>query len=39
MEEHGVNAYLVNTGWVGGGYGVGNRMSIKGTRNNTLLAL
>jgi phosphoenolpyruvate carboxykinase (ATP) len=32
MEEHGVNAYLVNTGWVGGGYGVGNRMSIKGTR-------
>ncbi|WP_020678210.1 phosphoenolpyruvate carboxykinase (ATP) [Geopsychrobacter electrodiphilus] len=32
MEEHGVNAYLVNTGWVGGGYGVGQRMSIKGTR-------
>jgi phosphoenolpyruvate carboxykinase (ATP) len=32
MEKHGVNAYLVNTGWAGGGYGVGSRMSIKATR-------
>jgi len=32
MEKYNVNAYLVNTGWAGGGYGVGERMSIKATR-------
>jgi phosphoenolpyruvate carboxykinase (ATP) len=32
MREHGADAWLVNTGWSGGGYGVGSRMSLKHTR-------
>ena len=32
LEEYGSNSYLVNTGWTGGKYGEGTRMSIKDTR-------
>jgi phosphoenolpyruvate carboxykinase (ATP) len=36
IAAHGVDCWLVNTGWTGGKYGVGRRMPIKVTR--TLLA-
>lgn len=32
MKEAGVNVWLVNTGWIGGPYGVGTRMKLQYTR-------
>ena len=32
IAEHGAECWLVNTGWSGGAYGVGKRMSIRHTR-------
>ncbi len=32
IAKHGVNCWLVSTGWTGGAYGTGKRMPIKATR-------
>ena len=33
MRAHGASAWLVNTGWSGGGYGSGSRMKLSYTRS------
>ncbi len=39
LEQHGVRAWLVNTGWTGGPYGTGQRMNINHTRSMVRAAL
>jgi len=39
MRENNVNVWLVNTGWTGGPYGVGERMKLKFTRAMITAAL
>ena len=39
IAEHGVRVWLVNTGWTGGPYGVGRRMTIAYTRAMITAAL
>ncbi|MBC8214957.1 MAG: phosphoenolpyruvate carboxykinase (ATP) [Candidatus Marinimicrobia bacterium] len=38
-EKSGANVWLVNTGWIGGKFGVGKRISIRHTRNMLNAAL
>ena len=39
MEKHGTQCWLVNTGWVGGDFWTGKRISIRHTRNMLNAAL
>jgi phosphoenolpyruvate carboxykinase (ATP) len=39
LHEYGVRAWLVNTGWTGGPYGIGERMNINHTRSMVRAAL
>jgi phosphoenolpyruvate carboxykinase (ATP) len=39
MKEHSVNVWMINTGWSGGPYGVGQRMKLAYTRAMITAAL
>jgi phosphoenolpyruvate carboxykinase (ATP) len=39
MKEHDVNVWMINTGWSGGPYGIGQRMKLKYTRAMITAAL
>jgi phosphoenolpyruvate carboxykinase (ATP) len=39
IQEHGSTCWLINTGWTGGGFGIGSRISIKYTRRMVHAAL
>ncbi|QTD42658.1 phosphoenolpyruvate carboxykinase (ATP) [Sporosarcina sp. Te-1] len=39
IDEHDAQVFLVNTGWTGGEYGVGQRMALKHTRTMVRAAL
>jgi phosphoenolpyruvate carboxykinase (ATP) len=39
MQTHNCAVWLINTGWTGGPYGIGNRMSLKDTRRMIQAAL
>ncbi|ANU11493.1 phosphoenolpyruvate carboxykinase [Planococcus antarcticus DSM 14505] len=39
IDEHGVQVFLVNTGWTGGVYGVGSRMKLSYTRKMVRAAI
>jgi phosphoenolpyruvate carboxykinase (ATP) len=39
LEDSGAQVYLLNTGWSGGGYGVGSRISIRDSRAMVSAAL
>ena len=39
IERYRVNCWLVNTGWVGGSFGIGKRISIRYTRSLLSAAL